>query len=32
VIVGTAWNALNSAEVRIAFNHIPEIESGDSEE
>jgi DNA polymerase-4 len=27
VYVGTAWNALNSAPMRIAFNHIPDIET-----
>lgn len=26
VYVGTAWNALNSSPLRIAFNHIPDIE------
>ncbi len=27
VYLGTAWNALSSAPMRIAFNHIPEIDS-----
>lgn len=27
VFVGTAWNALQSAPMRIAFNHIPDIEA-----
>jgi DNA polymerase-4 len=29
--VGTAWNALNSAPMRIAFTHIPDLELDDDE-
>lgn len=29
--VGTAWNALSSAPMRIAFTHIPDIETDDDE-
>ena len=29
--VGTAWNALHSAPMRIAFNHIPDLELDDDE-
>jgi DNA polymerase-4 len=29
--LGTAWNALSSAPMRIAFNHIPDLEVDDDE-
>jgi DNA polymerase-4 len=31
IYLGPAWNALSSAPMRIAFNHIPDLEVDDDE-